>query len=157
VVYSDAARTQVYATFEFDANGNLRAGSQLSHTISNLSTKQQYYYAITALNSEGDKISIAVGNFTTPSATDIEEVVSSAKSMALYPNPVRSGETVYISGIEGKAAVSLISLSGNLLRSEQFDFVSGEMAFSVGEIAAGVYFVRVVSGDESKTLRVIVR
>ena len=64
IVYSDAARTQEYARFEFNANGTLRANeSRLSYTLNNLTAGQRYYYSVTAYDNENYKLSIANGNF----------------------------------------------------------------------------------------------
>ena len=75
----------------------------------------------------------------------------------VYPNPVCSGETVYITGVQGQAVVSLVSLNGSVLRSETFEPVSGEIALSIGEIPAGVYFIRLSTGEEVKMVKAIVK
>ena len=71
IIYSDAARSQEYARFEFDADGKLRAGAKLSQTIDNLTTGQFYYYTITSYDSDDYKLSIAIGNFSAGSSTGV--------------------------------------------------------------------------------------
>ena len=66
IVYSDAARTQEYARFAFNADGTLRANeSRLSYTLNNLTAGQRYYYTVTSYDNENYKLAIAIGNFIT--------------------------------------------------------------------------------------------
>ncbi|MDR0871964.1 MAG: leucine-rich repeat domain-containing protein [Prevotellaceae bacterium] len=73
IIYSDAARTQEYARFEYDANGNLRAAraanpqiaaNLMSCTVDNLTANQKYYYSLTSYDTENYKLNIAIGDFT---------------------------------------------------------------------------------------------
>ena len=84
IVYSDAARTHEYARFEFNADGTLRArgistsASRFSQTVDNLIAGQQYYYTVTAYDSENYKLSMANGNFTAGSNTGVVETQCNA-------------------------------------------------------------------------------
>jgi hypothetical protein len=162
LIYADETYFEPVCTFVFDAEGKLintlksgNATSIFTYTVENLSGGTTYYYTFETIGADDDVLATLSGQFTTTGIpTDI--AVTQTALLQIYPNPVRSGETIYIAGVWGKAIVSLISLNGNLLRSEVFEPVSGEITFSIGEIPAGVYFVRIVMDKEVKTVKVIV-
>jgi len=91
IVYSDAARTQEYARFEFNADGSVRqakgisiSASHFSQTIGNLIAGQRYYYSVTAYDSENYKLSIAIGNFDAGNTGVVETRHATSLQVAGY-------------------------------------------------------------------------
>ncbi|MCB0572900.1 MAG: T9SS type A sorting domain-containing protein [Phaeodactylibacter sp.] len=69
-----------------------------------------------------------------------------AVPITVYPNP--APEQVFLSGnIPAGAQLSLYNASGALLRQSRIDKGKGDFACSLGDIPAGLYFLRITSGD----------
>lgn len=69
-----------------------------------------------------------------------------AAPISVYPNPV--AEQVYIAGdIPAGAQLSLYNAAGALLRQSPVEKRNGDFAFSLGNLAPGMYFLKVTSED----------
>lgn len=81
------------------------------------------------------------------------------KAFGLYPNPAR--EEITIEQISGNAAgisqIEVYSTAGRLIKSApETDFQTGVTTrISLRDIAAGVYFVKINSGSEVRTMRFV--
>ena len=91
-------------------------------------------------------------------ATDPQPVKASVSgsSMILYPNPTRGDVTLEIRGGEtpGKVTVEIYALHGERLFTAA---LTGERKhqFATGGLPAGIYFVRVTTGEGTQTMRLI--
>ena len=78
-----------------------------------------------------------------------------------YPNPVENELTVRsILPGSGSISISLQDLSGKVLISESYkELEAGLHTFilSLGEIQGGIYFLRVSSGDQSESTKIVVK
>jgi hypothetical protein len=94
-----------------------------------------------------------------PIAVPEEPVLSLRLTMSLSPNPSRGGTVLALSGGRAggeKVRVSLFDLGGRMIASETLSYdVGGRVSWSLGvegkngrRLAAGVYFVKAVSGAE---------
>lgn len=75
----------------------------------------------------------------------------------VYPNPVRDRTTLDISNMHmGKMKVQVISPSGSLVQEYEYEKTSQTMQVSlnVGNLAAGIYIVRVQGVDWSETKKI---
>lgn len=69
-----------------------------------------------------------------------------AAPLSVYPNPV--AEQVFIAGdIPAGAQLSLYNAAGALLRQSRIEKRNGDFAFSLGNLAPGMYFLRITSED----------
>ena len=78
--------------------------------------------------------------------TEIE--VYDLSELTVYPNPVQ--DILRIKGIPETADVNLIALSGKLI-----DRGIGKSEFDMSALNPGIYILRVVSGDQMKTVKVL--
>ena len=158
IVYSDAARTQEFARFEFDANGKLRAGG-FSHRVTNLSAERQYHYTLTSLNNQGEKLSIAIGNFTTPlTSTNVGIETLPATSLRIYPNPTTGQLT--ISGVETQCIASLpqtVEIYNNAGRLVGANLcVRPDNSINISHLPNGVYILKIYT-DKGVAISKIVK
>jgi hypothetical protein len=143
VIYLDAARTQVYTTLRFAADGtpqqapSLRSvQSRLSHTVDGLQAGEDYYYSITSYDAEDYALTIAIGSFETSAGSSIETVES--RKIRIYPNPVR--ESFRIDGFTAPTQVIVTDISGRTVLQQT---VSGDESIATGHWSKGIYLIRV--------------
>jgi len=78
---------------------------------------------------------------------------------AVLPNPVHNAITLQISsGISQKVSVNIVSLTGAVLATKQFDVSAGvnTKTIAAGNLAKGTYFVKVMAADKTQaTLQVV--
>jgi hypothetical protein len=152
VIYTDAARTQVYTILHFDADGTPQPAPQLRsvqsrmlHTVDGLQAGEDYYYSITSYDAEDYALTIAVGSFETPLTSGIETVES--RKIRIYPNPVR--ESFRIEGLTVPTPITVTDISGKPVLQQT---VEGDESISVGHWAKGIYLVR-VNGKTAKVVK----
>ena len=75
-------------------------------------------------------------------------------SVSLFPNPAKTSVTLKVDGLNGKANVSLIDMSGRTVMTNTLDG-NDELQFNVTTLAKGTYFVR-ISGETISTVRKLV-
>ncbi len=69
-----------------------------------------------------------------------------AAPLSVYPNP--AAEQVFIAGdIPAGAQLSIYNAAGALLRQSRIEKRNGDFAFSLGNLAPGMYFLRITSED----------
>lgn len=91
-------------------------------------------------------------HFTTISTAGID-AADDAASVRIYPNPATKSASVDVSGISGRVTISVLDLSGRVLRSEQMECdATCVKTLQVDGLAQGAYFVRVAS-DSYCTVR----
>ena len=106
-----------------------------------------------AVCAEGDTSDWSVAtHFTTSSGVGVEGVDGGA-SVRIYPNPATHTASVDVSGISGRVTISVLDLSGRVLRNEQMECdATCVKTLQVEGLAPGAYFVRVAS-DSYCTVR----
>ncbi|MBM3170154.1 MAG: T9SS type A sorting domain-containing protein [Bacteroidetes bacterium] len=114
-----------------------------------------YTVTLTATNSCGETNTKTMQ--VTVNVTSIEE--SDAASIQVYPNPTSGITTLTIQGLNStQAEIQLMDLTGRILMTKQVELLSEgvETTLNMSKFAAGVYVVRIQSGD-FKAVRRIVR
>jgi trimeric autotransporter adhesin len=77
---------------------------------------------------------------------------------AAYPNPVRQNVTVIVSvPAAEKAFISLTDMNGQLVKQLNTSLASGDntISMNVAELASGLYYIRVVSNNETKVVQFV--
>ena len=138
VIYSDESRTNVIATFQLDANGNVLRNTtrDLSCTIPDLDLATTYYYSLTSHDANNNALTISNGNFSTTNETGIDNLFA-GNQLRIYPNPV--SESFRISGLTKPTGITISDISGKIV-------LQGMVAFdepvSVQHLLNGMYIVR---------------
>jgi hypothetical protein len=121
---------------------------------SNLAYLQDYYFRVEALENYASVPTLPlVRSFTT--LLNVGVPTQSIIDYKVYPNP--SNSMIYINNVKNLDKVELISVVGNVVRSvSDFGTSAGEAGISVSNLPSGMYFIRLTSGNQVKTHRVIV-
>ena len=85
------------------------------------------------------------------SCTDIEENLLSETSV--FPNPVKDMVTIRLSELKSGLKADIQSVDGRVLKTILLD--STENKISLAEFAEGIYFIRVHSGNDQSTYKII--
>lgn len=76
----------------------------------------------------------------------------------MYPNPVSDGIlNLVVSGDVTAATVSVYNNAGALLLGKTVEFTSGRASLGVASLGKGIYYVKVVTGDNVSVGKIIVR
>ncbi|MBR5982408.1 MAG: C10 family peptidase [Bacteroidales bacterium] len=88
------------------------------------------------------------------SAAAIDEEV--AESISVYPNPTNGMFTVGLGSIEGKATCQIVNINGSIIETREVNTAdNSEIVFDCN-VNSGVYFVRIISGNNVWTKRVVI-
>ena len=120
----------------------------------NLDYLQDYYFRMDKLENYASVPTLpVVRTFTT--VLNVSVPIQSIIDYKVYPNP--SSSMIYINNVKNLDKVELISVVGNVVRSvSDFGTSVGEAGISVSNLPGGMYFIRLTSGNQVTTQRVIV-
>ncbi len=81
-----------------------------------------------------------------------------SQKLMTYPNPISSGDQVFIAGIEGEGTLNIRNAAGMIVSSEEISLSNGESA-SVDSryLNSGMYIVEFSNGKDLKTTKFIIR
>ena len=131
-----------------NGNANNDYGST-DQNITALRSNGKIYYRVKQIDRDGRYI-----------YTEIRTVRLDGKTfdVSVYPNPVVSNSTVNIDlAIEGKVTVMIVDAAGKKLNSVSFNGTKGlnKYSLNMNQLAAGTYLIKVLSGNENKTVSVV--
>ena len=110
-----------------------------------VSTDAEYSFTVTA-----DRTLVA--NFELESGITEENIIN----ISVYPNPTSGMFTVGLGAIEGDVICQIVTTNGSLVETREIKAdKNSEIVFDCN-VAPGVYFVRVISGDNTWTERIVI-
>ena len=90
-------------------------------------------------------------------STGIDDVTA-ALSCTIYPNPAHSTANISVSGVNGQVRITLLDMSGRTVATETMECSADCVkTMDVDGLAAGTYFVRVISEQASMVKKLVVR
>lgn len=137
--------------------GNSIITSETHGTLTNLEAGTDYDLYVRAICTDcwisnwSDVI-----HFTTRVTDDIHAVQSIGVN--IFPNPAINATTISVSGINGRAVISVVDVNGSIIKSETLDCTADcTKSLDVESLAQGTYFVRISSTDTSIVKKLIVK
>ena len=110
-----------------------------------LSTDAEYSFVVTS-----DRYIVA--NFEYEVSIDAVEL----GSISVYPNPTSGIFMVGLDAIEGDVICQIVNANGSLIETREINvYQNSEIVFDCN-VAPGVYFVRVISGDKVWTESIVI-
>ncbi len=136
-VFTDEARTQLFNSYNLDAQGKLRSMNEekLSYTVQGLSPQTDYFYTLTAYDANQNVIGTYENNFVTLLLNGINENKNIA--VGFYPNPVI--DHIYITNSTKKASIKIIDLNGIILINNRYH----ESGIDVSHLPTGLYLLQI--------------
>ena len=136
-----------------DYNGTVDTTDSNPYTLFGLQPGTTYYVKVRALCANGNVSgwTNAVSFTTENEPTGIDDIDNSA--VALYPNPATTSVT--LSGIAGRATVSVVDMNGRV--SGTWNVENGELTIDLTGYAQGAYFVRITGEQQTAIRKLIVK
>ena len=129
-------------------------GENMSATLSDLEASTTYEFRAFATTESGNTYGETM-TFTTLSASGLEQI-ESGLSAIVYPNPAKDKATLSLSGLTANAKIIISDLQGRIIQTEDLQAGSETYELNTSSFASGVYYIRVISGNNVNTQKLIV-
>ncbi|MGD1847328.1 MAG: M43 family zinc metalloprotease [Salibacteraceae bacterium] len=147
-------------TTNYIDNGHFNTDTEIP--TSGLTHGQKYFWRVRALQSGGPSGWSEIWSFTVdPNGVSVNEINTSIRNLAVYPNPLTEESVLeYDLSEPGNLNLEVTDLFGRTVRViAQGSHSIGNHRYAIPnqELSSGVYFIRLTHGNETQTLRAIVR
>jgi hypothetical protein len=78
-------------------------------------------------------------------------------SLAMYPNPTTSQTTLFVDGLTNDAQVSICDVQGRTINTYTMNKNQSTLKINTESLASGVYYIRVVTNNLTKTEKLVVK
>ena len=130
-------------------------GTNLSATVNNLTAETAYEYKAFATTSSGT-VEGLVMNFTTLAASGLADAESGAIKAMIYPNPAKDKATLSLTGLAANAKIIVSDLQGRIIQTEDLQAGTETYELNTSNYASGVYYIRILCGNNSNTQKLII-
>lgn len=97
------------------------------------------------------------GVVMTGETVSVTPVAENRPTLSIYPNPASTSVRLALPNSGEAVNLSLFDLSGQVQRSERVLATGQELVMDVQDLAAGLYLVRMESGDRVETRRLVIQ
>ena len=131
-------------------------GDNITAILNNLTAETAYDYKAFATTASGT-IEGSVESFTTNEApSGLADAENGAVKAIIYPNPAKDKATLSLSGLTANAKIIISDLQGRIIQTEDLQAGSETYELNTSNFASGVYYIRVISGNNVNTQKLIV-
>ena len=130
-------------------------GTTLTATVNNLTAETAYEYKAFATTASGT-VEGEVINFTTLAASGLADAESGAIKAMIYPNPAKDKATLSLTGLTANAKIIVSDLQGRIIQTEDLQAGSETYELNTSNYASGVYYIRILCGNNVNTQKLIV-
>ncbi|MFN3852662.1 MAG: T9SS type A sorting domain-containing protein [Spirosomataceae bacterium] len=90
-----------------------------------------------------------------------DEVVTKEKDFLVYPNPVNEGERILKLKLEGydkfnNALIEITDNQGFVIKKIDKQLIGGDSIIELPNLKSGIYFIKIIDGETTKSKRVVV-
>ena len=129
-------------------------GTTLTATVNNLTAETAYEYKAFATTAS-ETVEGEVMNFTTLAASGLADIENGISAI-VYPNPAKDKATLRLSGLTTTAKVIISDLQGRIIQTDDIQAGVETYELNTSNYASGVYYIRLVSGNNVNTQKLIV-
>ncbi|MCH3923627.1 MAG: choice-of-anchor J domain-containing protein [Bacteroidales bacterium] len=141
------------AGIENDTVGFTPNMATFNKQITNLQSATPYYYRAYVINNN-DTTYGQTKIFTTKSGLlDVENNVN----ISIYPNPTTNDATLEVKGLKEKANVVMIDVQGRVVSSQVMALGQTTLTIKRNNLASGVYYIRVITDNQTRTEKLIIK
>ena len=130
-------------------------GTNLSATVNNLTAETAYEYKAFATTASGT-VEGQIMSFTTLAASGLADAESGAIKAMIYPNPAKDKATLSLSGLTANAKIIVSDLQGRIIQTEDLQAGSETYELNTSNYASGVYYIRILCGNNVNTQKLII-
>ena len=126
-----------------------------SKSFTDLTAGTNYTLEVRAVcpNSQSEWINT---NFTTLAASGLADAESGAIKAMIYPNPAKDKATLSLSGLTANAKIIVSDLQGRIIQTEDLQAGTETYELNTSNYASGVYYIRILCGNNSNTQKLII-
>ena len=95
-------------------------------------------------------------SFTTLGATGLADAESGAIKAMIYPNPAKDKAILSLSGLTANAKIIVSDLQGRIIQTEDLQAGSETYELNTSNYASGVYYIRILCGNNVNTQKLII-
>ncbi len=130
-------------------------GENITATLSNLTAETAYEYKAFATTASGT-VEGQIMSFTTLAASGLADAESGAIKAMIYPNPAKDKATLSLTGLTANAKIIVSDLQGRIIQTEDLQAGSETYELNTSNYASGVYYIRILCGNNVNTQKLIV-
>ena len=131
-------------------------GDNITAILNNLTAETAYEYKAFATTASG-RVEGSVESFTTNEApSGLADAESGAVKAMIYPNPAKDKATLSLNGLTANAKIIISDLQGRIIQTEDLQAGVESHEINTSSFASGVYYIRVISGNNVNTQKLIV-
>ena len=128
----------------------------LVHTLTELEPNTQYKYRAFA-QTEDDVFYSEELSFQTLPSSSLDKLSPQDAIITLYPNPATSHTIISIEGLSQNARIIILDFYGRVLSVYEDISMDNNIELCLNHLPRGVYYIRVISQDLTKTEKLILR
>ena len=130
-------------------------GENITATLSNLTAETAYEYKAFATTASGT-VEGQVMSFTTLATSGLADAESGAIKAMIYPNPAKDKATLSLTGLTANAKIIVSDLQGRIIQTEDLQAGTETYELNTSNYASGVYYIRILCGNNVNTQKLIV-
>ena len=130
-------------------------GENITATLSNLTAETAYEYKAFATTASGT-VEGQIMSFTTLATSGLADAESGAIKAMIYPNPAKDKATLSLTGLTANAKIIVSDLQGRIIQTEDLQAGSETYELNTSNYASGVYYIRILCGNNSSTQKLII-
>ena len=130
-------------------------GTNLSATVNNLTAETVYEYKAFATTASGT-VEGQIMSFTTLATSGLADAESGAIKAMIYPNPAKDKATLSLTGLTANAKIIVSDLQGRIIQTEDLQAGTETYELNTSNYASGVYYIRILCGNNSNTQKLII-
>ena len=130
-------------------------GTNLSATVNNLTAETAYEYKAFATTASGT-VEGQIMSFTTLATSGLADAESGAIKAMIYPNPAKDKATLSLTGLTANAKIIVSDLQGRIIQTEDLQAGTETYELNTSNYASGVYYIRILCGNNSNTQKLII-
>ncbi len=106
---------------------------------------------------EGSSDGAIIDNISiTLAASGLADAESGAIKAMIYPNPAKDKATLSLSGLTANAKIIVSDLQGRIIQTEDLQAGTETYELNTSNYASGVYYIRILCGNNSNTQKLII-
>ena len=130
-------------------------GENITATLSNLTAETAYEYKAFATTASGT-VEGQIMSFTTLATSGLADAESGAIKAMIYPNPAKDKATLSLTGLTANAKIIVSDLQGRIIQTEDLQAGTETYELNTSNYASGVYYIRILCGNNVNTQKLIV-
>jgi Secretion system C-terminal sorting domain/Fibronectin type III domain len=124
-----------------------------SFVLKNLTASTTYNWQVASVDTGNKKTAtslyLAGPNFTTLSARE-EQITS--QGISVYPNPASNIITLAIDNLSGNGKILILNMQGQIVQQLSIGASQASLPIDISELSAGMYQIKLIDGNSSRTL-----